>query len=191
MKSEWKKVNLGDYCEIKNGYAFKSKDFCTSGVPVIKIKNVKPNHIVENEFSYIPEDIALKKNKWIIKKGDVLLTMSGNRADGSPESWVGKAALFTLDGKYLLNQRVASIRSKSDELDTEYLGYYLSSWESQLYFVNHSNSSGGQANISPDIVKQYTIPLPSMEIQKRIVSILKTIDKMILNKRQINDNLAA
>lgn len=191
MKSEWKNVNLGDYCEIKNGYAFKSKDFCTSGVPVIKIKNVKPNHIVENEFSYIPEDIALKKNKWIIKKGDVLLTMSGNRADGSPESWVGKAALFTLDGKYLLNQRVASIRSKSDELDTEYLGYYLSSWESQLYFVNHSNSSGGQANISPDIVKQYTIPLPSMEIQKRIVSILKTIDKMILNKRQINDNLAA
>lgn len=191
MISEWKNVTIGDYCEIKNGYAFKSKDFCASGVPVIKIKNVKPNHIVESEFSYIPEDIALKKSKWIIRKGDVLLTMSGNRADGSPESWVGKAALFTLDGMYLLNQRVASIRSRRNELDTEYMGYYLSSWESQLYFIKHSNSSGGQANISPDTVKQYTIPLPPMAMQKRIVSILKAIDEMILSNRQINDNLAA
>lgn len=191
MTSEWKKVALGNYCEIKNGYAFKSKDFCTSGVPVIKIKNVKPNQIVERDFSYIPKEIALAKDKWIIRKGDILLTMSGNRADGSPESWVGKAALFTLDGCYLLNQRVATIRSTSSELDTEYLGYYLSSWESQLYFIKHSNSSGGQANISPDIVKQYIIPLPSIKIQKRIVSILKAIDETILTNRQINDNLAA
>ena len=190
MTSEWEIVSLGDYCEIKNGYAFKSKDFSTSGVPVIKIKNVKPNQIVESDFSYIPEDIALEKDKWIIRKGDILLTMTGNRADGSPESWVGKAAIFTLDGKYLLNQRVASIRSKSIELDTEYLGYFLSSWESQLYFIKHSNSSGGQANISPDIVRQYLIPLPPLAVQKRMVSVLKVIDEMISANQQINDNLA-
>ena len=189
MTSEWEIVSLGDYCEIKNGYAFKSKDFSTSGVPVIKIKNVKPNQIVESDFSYIPEDIALEKDKWIIRKGDILLTMTGNRADGSPESWVGKAAIFTLDGKYLLNQRVASIRSKSIELDTEYLGYFLSSWESQLYFIKHSNSSGGQANISPDIVRQYLIPLPPLAVQKRMVSVLKVIDEMISANQQINDNL--
>ena len=117
--------------------------------------------------------------------------MTGNRADGSPESWVGKAAIFTLDGKYLLNQRVASIRSKSTELDTEYLGYFLSSWESQLYFIKHSNSSGGQANISPDIVRQYLIPLPPLAVQKRMVSVLKVIDEMISANQQINDNLAA
>ena len=191
MTSEWEIVSLGDYCEIKNGYAFKSKDFSTSGVPVIKIKNVKPNQIVESDFSYIPEDIALEKDKWIIRKGDILLTMTGNRADGSPESWVGKAAIFTLDGKYLLNQRVASIRSKSIELDTEYLGYFLSSWESQLYFIKHSNSSGGQANISPDIVRQYLIPLPPLAVQKRMVSVLKVIDEMISANQQINDNLYA
>jgi len=176
-------------CEIKNGYAFKSKDFASSGVPVIKIKNVKPNQIIESDFSYIPETIAEEKSKWLIRKGDILLTMTGNRADGSPESWVGKAALFTLESKYLLNQRVAAITSNHKELDTEYLGYYLSSWESQLYFIKRSNSSGGQANISPDIVRNYIIALPPLEEQLKIVGILKTIDARIKNNYDINDNL--
>lgn len=191
MKSDWTTVRLGDMCEIKNGYAFKSKDFASSGVPVIKIKNVKPNQIIESDFSYIPETIAEEKSKWLIRKGDILLTMTGNRADGSPESWVGKAALFTLEGKYLLNQRVAAITSNHKELDTEYLGYYLSSWESQLYFIKRSNSSGGQANISPDIVRNYIIALPPLEEQLKIVGILKTIDTRIKNNCDINDNFAA
>lgn len=189
MASDWTTIRLGDMCEIKNGYAFKSKDFCSSGVPVIKIKNVKPNKIVESDFSYIPESIAEEKSKWLIQKGDILLTMTGNRADGSPESWVGKAALFTLDGRYLLNQRVAAIRSNSGELDTDYLGYYLSSWESQLYFIKRSNSSGGQANISPDIVKDYPIALPSIEEQRQIVAILAALDSKIKINNEINDNL--
>ena len=191
MRSERVTVRLGDVCEIKNGYAFKSKDFCPSGVPVIKIKNVKPNLIIDSDFSYIPEAIAEKKSKWLVQKGEILLTMSGNRADGSPESWVGKAALFTLDGKYLLNQRVAAVKSICPKLDTEYLGYYLSSWESQLYFIKRANSSGGQANISPDIIKEFPIALPSIEEQRQIVSILSVLDRRIANNNEINDNLAA
>ena len=182
-------VPLGNVCEIKNGYAFKSKDFSPYGIPVIKIKNVKPNQIITNDFSYVPEAIANAKSKWLISKDEILLTMTGNRADGSPESWVGKAARFTLDGKHLLNQRVSAIKSSSDELDTEYLGYYLSSWESQLYFIKHSNSSGGQANISPTIVKEYNILLPPIDKQKQIVSILRSLDDKIELNNKINENL--
>ena len=189
MKSNWEAVPLGDVCAIKNGYAFKSKDFSPCGIPVIKIKNVKPNQIVINDFSYVPEAIADEKSKWLINKDEILLTMTGNRADGSPESWVGKAARFTLDGKYLLNQRVAAIKSSSDKLDTEYLGYYLSSWESQLYFIKHSNSSGGQANISPTVVKEYGILLPPIAEQKQIVSILRSLDDKIELNNKINENL--
>ena len=191
MKSNWKVVPLGDVCEIKNGYAFKSKDFSPYGIPVIKIKNVKPNQIITNDFSYVPETIADAKSKWLISKDEILLTMTGNRADGSSESWVGKAARFTLDGKYLLNQRVSAIKSNSDEVDTEYLGYYLSSWESQLYFIKHSNSSGGQANISPTVVREYNILLPPLDKQKQIISIFRSLDDKIELNNKLNDNLAA
>ena len=43
---EWKEYNLGELIELKNGIAFKSSEFLEDGIPVIKIKNVKPNKIL-------------------------------------------------------------------------------------------------------------------------------------------------
>lgn len=182
---------LKDICEIVNGYAFKSKDFTDAGIPVIKIKNVKPNRIILDGLTYVSKEIAEKRADYLIKVNDILLTMTGNRADGSPDSWVGKSAIFKEDGKYLLNQRVAIIRPKSSEIDIEYLAYYLSSWATQLYFIKRANSSGGQANISPAIVSEYEIPIPELDTQKKIAGILSALDEKIRINDKINKNLAA
>lgn len=181
---------LKEICEIVNGYAFKSKDFTDTGIPVIKIKNVKPNKIILDGLTYVPKEIAEKRSDYRIKVNDILLTMTGNRADGSPDSWVGKSSIFKENGEYLLNQRVAIIRPKSDEVDIEYLAYYLSSWATQLYFIKRANSSGGQANISPAIVGEYEIPVPEMDTQKKIASIVSALDEKIRLNDKINENLA-
>lgn len=182
---------LKELCILKNGYAFKGKDFSQTGVPVIKIKNVKPNKILLEGLSYVPQEIADSKIEYKINKGDIVITMTGNRVDGSPDSWVGKVALFREKGTYLLNQRLAIIRPISEEVDLEYLAYYLSSWETQCYFIKRANSSGGQANISPSIVGEYDIALPSKEVQKKIASLLRDFDLKIRLNTNINNNLAA
>ena len=190
MASEWKTELLGNLCLMKNGYAFKSKDFVSQGIPVIKIKNVKPNRILVDDLSYVPVDVAEQRKKWLIEKGEILLTMTGNRADGSPESWVGKAAIFNENTPYLLNQRVSALKAKDENIiDTNYLGYYLSSWQTQLYFIKRANSSGGQANISPEIVMNMPIHYPPLTTQKKIVSILAALDQKIKINAAINDNL--
>ena len=190
MASEWKTDLLGNLCLMKNGYAFKSKDFVSQGIPVIKIKNVKPNRILVDDLSYVPADVAEQRKKWLIEKGEILLTMTGNRADGSPESWVGKAAIFNENTPYLLNQRVSALKAKDEAIiDTHYLGYYLSSWKTQLYFIKRANSSGGQANISPEIVMNMPVHYPPPATQKKIVSILATLDQKINTNVAINDNL--
>lgn len=191
MASEWKTDLLGNLCLMKNGYAFKSKDFVSQGIPVIKIKNVKPNRILVDDLSYVPADVAEQRKKWLIEKGEILLTMTGNRADGSPESWVGKAAIFNESTPYLLNQRVSALKAKDEAvIDTNYLGYYLSSWQTQLYFIKRANSSGGQANISPEIVMNMPVHYPPLATQKKIVSILAALDQKIKTNAAINDNLA-
>lgn len=190
MASEWKTDLLGNLCLMKNGYAFKSKDFVSQGIPVIKIKNVKPNRILVDDLSYVPTDVAEQRKKWLIEKGEILLTMTGNRADGSPESWVGKAAIFNESTPYLLNQRVSALKAKDEAvIDTNYLGYYLSSWQTQLYFIKRANSSGGQANISPEIVMNMPVHYPPLATQRKIVSILATLDQKIKTNAAINDNL--
>jgi len=190
MASEWKTELLGNLCLMKNGYAFKSKDFVSQGIPVIKIKNVKPNRILTDDLSYVPADVAEQHKRWSIEKGEILLTMTGNRADGSPESWVGKAAIFNENTPYLLNQRVSALKTKDETtIDTNYLGYYLSSWQTQLYFIKRANSSGGQANISPEIVMNMPVQYPPLATQKKIVCILGTLDQKIKTNAAINDNL--
>ena len=187
---EWEEYKLGELIELNNGFAFKSKDFVTSGIPVIKIKNVKANRILLEDVSYVSMETAQNIKCTPIMPSDILITMTGNRKDGSIDSWVGKVALFNLEGLYLLNQRVSAIRIKyPDIVDYRYLAYYLSSFESQLYFINHSNSSGGQANISPEIVNNYIVNLPSFQTQKRISDLLKTLDDKIELNRRINGNL--
>ena len=187
---DWKEYTLGELIELINGFAFKSKDFVTSGIPVIKIKNVKPNRIILNDLSYVSAETAQNAKCTKIQPSDILITMTGNRKDGGIDSWVGKVALFNHEGQYLLNQRVSAIRIKSPNIvDYHYLAYLLSSFESQLYFINHSNSSGGQANISPDVVNSYTVNLPSLQEQKNISKLLKSLDDKIELNRRINDNL--
>ena len=189
---EWKEYSLGKLIELKNGVAFKSSEFVNDGIPVIKIKNVKPNRILLDDLSYVSIESFKNKKCFFLLPTDILITMTGNRKDGSPDSWVGKVALFNQEEQYLLNQRVSAIRVKDSRIvDYKYLAYLLSGWDAQLYFVNHSNSSGGQANISPDVVYSYIINLPPLSDQRQIASILSSLDDKIELNRRINANLEA
>ena len=185
---EWKKVRLGDIVEIVNGFAFKSKAFTLEGIPVIKIKNIKAGKVILNDLDYIStSDINPKYTK--IRSSDILITMTGNRMDGSPETWVGKVSLFRHQGDFYLNQRVSALRLIDDSVDNNFLSYYLSSWQSQLYFALNSNSSGGQANITPAVVQEYRLMVPGLEKQRSIASILSSLDRKIELNNKINADL--
>ena len=183
---------MGQLIELKNGVAFKSSEFVNEGIPVIKIKNVKPNRILLDDLSFVSIKSSKNKKCFFLLPTDILITMTGNRKDGGPDSWVGKVSLFNREGQYFLNQRVSAIRVIDNTVvDYKYLAYLLSGWDAQLYFVNHSNSSGGQANISPDVVYSYLVNLPTIHIQRRIASILSSLDDKIEVNRRINENLEA
>ena len=186
--SEWKEVKLGDYIDMTNGYAFKSKSFVNRGIPVLKIKNIKTNKIIIEDIDYISADDNNPRYT-IIKPNDLIITMTGNRIDGAPETWVGKVALFNLDGKYFLNQRLSIIRVKKDLVNLLFILYSLTTIDAQKYFITHATSSGGQANISPDIVKNFTIKLPSYIIQSEIAGILSSLDAKIETNNKLNDKL--
>lgn len=184
-------VKLGKICRLINGSAIKSGEFREKGVPVIKIANVKANRILLDKLQCVSEEVAEKYQKSRISYGDILLTMTGNRMDGGPDSWVGKSAMFREQGEYLLNQRLCIVRPISSEIDSEYLSYVLSSWDAQMYFITRATSSGGQANISPTIINGYDVPLPDIITQRKIAKVLSLIDLKIRNNEKMNIVLEA
>lgn len=90
---------IGDYCTIKSGFAFKSKWWQDSGVPVVKIGSINQDYLDLSDCSYVSEDkISLAKD-FIVSGGDLLIAMTG--------ATIGK---FTMVPKtketILVNQRV-------------------------------------------------------------------------------------
>lgn len=74
----WEKVKLGECIDVVSGFAFKTKDFCNSGVPIIKIKNVNPPYVSLEDLTYIPVDLANKIPKYELSYDDILIAMTGS-----------------------------------------------------------------------------------------------------------------
>lgn len=177
---------LGEIITLINGYAFKSKEFVSDGIPVLKIRNVKAGALNFANLSYVNEDYVRLKSDKVPNFGDLLITMTGNRMDGSRETWVGKVALFEEKSTFLINQRVAILRvTDSEYIDNKYLSYLLSSPGFQEYFISIATSSGGQANISPKQVKDIFVSIPDISTQKSIVNIINPFDTKIKINNQI------
>ncbi len=95
----WKWVRLGDVCKFENGYAFKADKFAETGIPVIRITNIKENEVDISDCIYSTE--TNMDEKFVVKKGDLLIAMSG--------ATTGKNGVYLSEEKVYLNQRVGEI----------------------------------------------------------------------------------
>jgi type I restriction enzyme S subunit len=179
--NEWKKVKFGDYIDVLSGFAFKSKVFSDSGIPVIKIKNVCPPYISLEDLSYVPNSIAFQNPRYILRKGDVLIAMTGSHIN-QIASVVGRVGRVRYDAITVLNQRVGKIVNKNEAKSSlDYIYYYLSQYEVKVELAQKAGGAANQANISPSDIKNLLIPYPPIEIQHRIATILSRYDSLIEN----------
>lgn len=100
MPEGWEKGSVKDIAKVKSGYAFDSKDWLDEGNPVIKIGNIIGDGTVNlDDCSYIDQNVASKAKDFVLKKGDLLIAMTG--------ATVGKVGLLSENEKIAyLNQRV-------------------------------------------------------------------------------------
>ena len=168
-------ARLGDICEILNGYAFKSENYVRSGIRIIRIANVQKGYIEDNTPVFYPIENE-EANKYALKAGDLLISLTGN---------VGRVALLSED--FLpasLNQRVACLRIKNEkETDKSFLYNFLNSDFFEQKCINASNGVA-QKNMSTEWLKDYDIPNFRISDQKYISSILDKVSNLISLRKQ-------
>lgn len=175
---------LGKYIDILSGFAFKSKDFSDTGVPVIKIKNVTPPYVTLEDASYIPKDIAEQQKRFQVHYNDVLIALTGSHIN-QMASVVGRIAKVKFHDKALLNQRVGKIYPiDATSCNLDYVYYFLSQEKVKIELASKAGGAANQANISPSDVKNLYIPFPEIKIQQRIASILLAYDNLIENNQK-------
>ena len=175
------KKQLGQYIDVLSGFAFKSKDFTNVGIPVIKIKNINPPYVSLEDISCVPISVAYQNPKYILKRGDVLIAMTGSHIN-QIASVVGRVGRVRYDNLTVLNQRVGKIINKNDEYSNlDYIYYFLSQYDVKVELAQKAGGAANQANISPSDIKNLYFPCPPIEIQNKIATILSRYDSLIEN----------
>lgn len=170
---EWKK--LGEVCDVLNGFSFKSQEYASTGVRVIRISDVQSGYISDKDKVYYPVEKLEEFKKYVLNEGDMVMSLTGNP---------GRVAIIGNDSiPCALNQRVACLRAKS--VIGSYVFYLFNCKDFEAIAL--ANSTGGaQKNLSTTWLNNYRIPIPSLSEQSRIVSILDTFTDSIDNlKKQI------
>jgi type I restriction enzyme S subunit len=175
MNTSWQKCRLGDVCRVIPGYAFKSSDWQNSGIPVVKIKNIRDDNTVDlSETDCVAESLLSQKlQKFVLKNGDILVAMTGATA--------GKVGKVRTDRPILLNQRVAKISPV--EADHQFIWAIVSSEEYQQKFFQLADGAA-QPNMSGGQIESVEIPFPPLPVQRRIASILSAYDELIENSQR-------
>ena len=177
----FEKRKLGDFIDVLSGFAFKSKDFSKTGIPVIKIKNINPPDVTLEEVSFVPKEIAFQKPRYILNRGDILIAMTGSHIN-QIASVVGRVGRVRYDKVSVLNQRVGKIINKDSSLvDIDFIYYYLSQYEVKFELAQKAGGAANQANISPQDIKDLLFPYPNIDVQHRIATTLSRYDSLIDN----------
>ena len=183
------KYKLGDFIDCIKGYAFKSKDFRSNGIPIVRVSNLNQGLIKNNNWIYLDVNMKDKFNKYELKEDDAVISTVGSWKN-NPNSVVGKCCIIHKGNEgNLLNQNAVIVRSKTVCLSQKYLGYILNSFKFQSYIEGCAQGSASQASITLRDIQNYMVDMPHISIQNKITKILDSLDKKIELNNQINNNL--
>lgn len=122
-KEGWVTKRLGDLCELKNGYAFKSNSYNSRGrYNIVTISNVQEGILdtsIFNKIKVLPNDIQPHQ---ILSFGDILVSLTGN---------VGRVCRVNMND-CLLNQRVGKIITNGMDSDFIFSALYDLDFKKQM-----------------------------------------------------------
>ena len=165
-KFKWK--NLGDVSDILTGYPFDSSQFQVSGVRLMRGINIKRGNLFFSEEINRYWNSAEGLEKYLLKENDIVIAMDG--------SLVGKS-FGIVQAEYLpllLVQRVARIRSK--QVNNRYIYHYIACRFPG--YVEKKKTGGAVPHVSQKDIASFRVPIPSADVQNRIVEVLDNFEKI-------------
>ncbi len=172
-----RRMFLYDLAEWKNGLAFKKIDFSDEGVPVIKIAEL--NGGISSNTSYTK---GVYSDDVHLFKGDMVFSWSGN-----PQTSIDIFRFKLSEG--WLNQHIFKVTPKEEIIDEDYF-YYLMKWLKPIFTKIASNKqTTGLGHVTIKDLKQLEVVVPSLDVQKKVASVLKKFDDCIDVNVEIIENL--
>ena len=157
-KVEWKKIQDISKKIVSGGTPNRSNtEYYGGSIPWLRTQEVDFNEIHSTEL-YITEEGLENSSATLIAPNTIIVAMYGATA--------GKVALTKIS--LTTNQACCNIEVNKELIKYRYVYY----WLVNNYKVLKSMGQGSQSNINSTIIKNFPIPIPSLETQEKIVEIL-------------------
>ena len=180
VASSWPVMPLENALEKLIDYRGKTPEKTTSGVPLITARIVKDGRI-ETPTEFIAADkYAYWMTRGLPKVGDVVLTT---------EAPLGEVAQIKA-AHVALAQRIVLLRGKAEMLDNTYLCYLLQTPEMQEELAARATGTT-VLGIKQSELRQITIRLPPLGLQRSAAVVLARLDDRIALLRETNATLEA
>ena len=184
--SEFKTYTLDQLCIVGSSKRVHLSDYVEQGIPFYRSKEVielsSGKNISEQLFISSEKYSEIKSKFPVPQENDVLITAVGT---------IGEILVVKDPNFYFKDGNLIWLRNINFEIiDIDYLYYFL---KSDLFqkTIKYNNIGAVQKALTIDFLKTVKITLPSLDNQRKLVSVLKSIGKKLKINNQINQELEA
>lgn len=180
----WKVGKLGDYCEVKSRYAFKSSWWTNKGYKIIKIKNISENGDINlSDCSCVLPENCDKAKNFIANTGDIVIAMTG--------ATIGKFNIIPkIDEKFYINQRVGKFFLGEKPIEKVPYIYCFLKQENISTQIIQKGQGSAQPNISGADIESIPMLTP-MSIILKYNKMCQPLFEKILSNRLESKKLSA
>ena len=175
---KWPVAKLSEFCDLQNGYAFKSQDYLdNSSVLNCRMSNIRPDGGFDAEYhpKYLPDTFWEQYREYRLVDGDVIIAMTDMASD---PKILGVPTIVRTNGKkFLLNQRVGKLTFYDNKaINNVYLMFVLSQKHIRQQLVKSAGGST-QINVGKPAVLGVEFLVPPMELQKQFAAFVEQTNK--------------
>ena len=170
IPDSWVWTRFKNICKVITcGYASTPK-YEKDGIPFISAKNIKPYKFMPEEHKLISEELYKKlTTNFKPEFNDILLTRVG--------AGIGEAAIIDQDFDFAIYVSLTLIKLVNyNFICNKYiLNYILSPFGVSTSLHNIYGKGASQGNLNVNNVRDFLVPIPSLNEQKKIVKKIETL----------------
>ncbi|MBC7085452.1 MAG: restriction endonuclease subunit S, partial [Methanomethylovorans sp.] len=174
----WERCSLYSLAEWVNGLAFRDIQFSASGLPVIKIAEIKGGISGQTKFTQQTFDESVR-----VRPGDLLFSWSGQ-----PETSID--AFWWRGPEGWLNQHVFRV-TPADGIDPTFFYYLLRYLKPNFVGIARNKQTTGLGHVTKRDLQNIEAAYPELPEQRAIAHILGTLDDKIELNRRMSETLEA
>lgn len=163
IPESWKWVHFSEVIDVRDG-THDTPKYVTTGVPLVTSKNLVDGNINFETTKLISVEDAKEINmRSAVDDGDILFAMIGT---------IGNPVLVRKDREFCIKNMALFKAISQDLLDMKYFLLFL---QNEQHIMKKKASGGVQSFVSLKFLRNYALPLPPFNEQKRIVAKLEEL----------------